>query len=238
MIIRKHFRIKETVTTIIADKKYIPLAEQEILYQRKCLEEYILCYPQFALTFNPFPVGTDAPKIVQRMADASAKMEVGPMAAVAGAISEYAVRAMIQAGASHAIVDNGGDIALYIDRPVTVGVYSGRRKLNDFALRFLPESTLIGICTSSANIGPSISLGKADAATVISKDVILADAAATALGNQIQNQDNTVIKAAFKKFLNSGIQGMIIIIEDTIGFAGDIPEIIKMPVDIALITKP
>ena len=238
MIRRKKFTIKETVSTIIADEKYIPLAEQEICLQRKYLEEYILRYPQFARTFKPFPVGSDAPEIVQRMAESSAKMRVGPMAAVAGAISEYAVRSMIKAGASHAIVDNGGDIALYIDRPFTVGLYSGRKKLKDIALRFLPESTLIGISTSSATIGPSISLGKADATTVISKDVILADAAATALGNQILNQDNIAIKATFEKFLNSGIQGMIIIIEDTIGFAGDIPEIVNMPVDIGLITKP
>ena len=45
------------------------------------------------------------------------------MASVAGIIAEYAVKAMISKGAKHAIVDNGGDIAIFSDKKINVGIY-------------------------------------------------------------------------------------------------------------------
>ena len=46
------------------------------------------------------------------MADASNTFGIGPMSAVAGTIAAIAVEAMVDAGATYAIPDNGDDIAL------------------------------------------------------------------------------------------------------------------------------
>ena len=49
-------------------------------------------------------------KSSRRMVKAGNTMSIGPMSAVAGTISALAVEAMVEAGATYAIVDNGGDI--------------------------------------------------------------------------------------------------------------------------------
>jgi ApbE superfamily uncharacterized protein (UPF0280 family) len=56
-----------------------------------------------------------------------------------------------------------------------------------------PISEVLGICTSSATVGPSISFGIADAVTVFSHDVALADAWATAICNEIRPDDTSVL---------------------------------------------
>jgi len=234
---RHKFEIKETIATIISDEKFIPVGEHEILRQRDYLEDYIRKDPFFCCTLKPYGVSHEAPEIVRRMAEAAAKVGVGPMASVAGAIAEYAVRAMVEAGAAHAIVDNGGDIAMYISHPVIVGIYAGNIKIKNIGLRFQPQEDIIGVCTSSATIGPSLSFGDADAATVMSKDVILADAVATALGNSINKKERKLIENALNTLMIDGIDGMIAIKEDVIGICGDLPEMIKINVDYDFITK-
>lgn len=234
---RKLIRIRETIATIISDEEFIPVGEQEIMRQRSFLESYISHDPLFYRTLKPYAVPDEAPEIIRRMADAASKMGVGPMASVAGAIAEYAVRAMVEAGAAHVLVDNGGDIAMYISHPVIVGIYAGDIKVKNIGLRFQPLENIIGICTSSATIGPSLSFGMADAATVISKDVILADAAATALGNSIREKSKESIEKSLASIMNDEIDSMIVIIKDTIGICGILPEIVKVNVDYELITK-
>lgn len=76
-----------------------------------------------------------------------------------------------------------------------------------------------GICTSSGTVGHSLSFGKADAAVVISKDVVIADAAATATANVVKS------KKDMERGLNAamsipGVEGVVIIIEDKIGAYG------------------
>ena len=107
------------------------------------------------------------------MIETSAIIGVGPMACVAGAIAGFAVQAMIDAGATYAIVDNGGDICILNDEPAVVGIYAGSSPFRDIALEIPARSSPLGICTSSGTVGPSISFGCADAATVISEDVAL-----------------------------------------------------------------
>lgn len=229
---RKAFRVKETIATIIAEKRFIEKAEAEIFRQRKFIEDYILEFPIFRTTLEPFPVSPDAPEVVRRMAEASAKVNVGPMAAVAGAIAEFALKAMTGAGAAHAIVDNGGDIAMALSYPVTVGIFTGPAKIKDIGLRFRPRSGIIGVCTSSGTVGHSLSFGRADAATVISPDVCLADAAATALGNAVKDKNPALIEEAMKGLLAENIEGMLVVMDDLIGMSGNLPEIIRVQTDI------
>ena len=56
-----------------------------------------------------------------------------------------------------------------------------------------PTSEILGICTSSGTVGPSISFGIADAVTVFSRDVALSDAWATAICNEIRPDDRSVL---------------------------------------------
>ncbi len=190
-LIRHPIRLKETFATVIAEERFIELAEQTLAATRETIEAYIVRQPEFRTALKPLAVEAEAPAVIRLMAAAAARADVGPMAAVAGAIAQYTVEALVAAGASYVIVDNGGDIVLAIDRPVTVGIFTGPAKIKDIALRFLPRPGIFSVCTSSGTVGHSLSFGRADAATVIAGDGYLADAMATALGNRISKPQRT-----------------------------------------------
>jgi hypothetical protein len=236
-IVRKTIRVRQTIATITAEDRFIAVAEREILRQRAELEAYIRCDPRFGRSLEPCAVRRGAPEIARRMAEAAARVGVGPMAAVAGAIAEYAVRAMVEAGARHAIVDNGGDIALILDRPVILALYTGRDVPLDLGLHLQPRSHLFGVCTSSATVGHSLSFGRADAATVIAGDVVLADAAATALGNRLTRPHAPTIRSALNSLLLDGIDCLIAVVGRRIGWCGDLPDLVRVDLPWHRITK-
>ncbi|MGQ9618979.1 MAG: hypothetical protein ACUVUG_08490 [Candidatus Aminicenantia bacterium] len=75
-------------------------------------------------------------------------------------------------------------------------------------------------------INERIKKGKAtDSATVISEDPILADAVATAVCNSVKEKNPQKIENAINNFLIAGIEGIIVVFEELIGFGGEIPEI-------------
>ncbi|GAH70559.1 unnamed protein product, partial [marine sediment metagenome] len=89
------------------------------------------------------------------------------------------------------IIENGGDIFLKSLKKRMIGIYAGKSPLSGrIGLEISGEETPIGICTSSGTVGHSLSYGKADAVIVLSPSATLADAAATAIGNVITQQDN------------------------------------------------
>lgn len=222
-ILREHFQLKETIVTISArQERHIEVAKKSIREQRKYLEDFIEKDPFFQLTLDPYDLETDdAPDIVQQMTRCSAVFGIGPMSAVAGAIAKFAVEAMMEAGATYAMVDNGGDISILNDLPVLVGIYAGASPIKDLAFEVPSRTTPQGICTSSGTVGPSISFGCADAATVISKDPALADAAATALGNAVQ-ADNA-LEECFKAIDRPGIDGALVIRGEKMAMWGELP---------------
>jgi ApbE superfamily uncharacterized protein (UPF0280 family) len=234
---RHHLQIGETIATVIAHPEYIPVAEKAIHEARFQIESYISQHPYFGTSHEPVEVGSGAPDIIKRMAEASQQVGVGPMASVAGAIAEYTVKQMIAAGASHAIFDNGGDIAMYLEYPIIAGIYTGSRGLNGLGLRITQTKTILGLCTSSATVGHSLSYGKTDASIIYSEDVILADAAATALGNAVSQKDTRLIESSLNKIMIDGIKGAMVTIEDTIGVCGHLPELVRANVDFELISK-
>lgn len=237
MIERARFQEKETIVTIIAERRFIDVAKKDILSSRNELEAFIRDDPFFRLTYEPYPCPGDVPEIVRRMCDASKMAGVGPMASVAGAIAELAVEEMVDAGADHAIVDNGGDIALHIDRPVTVGVYTGESKIKDLAFRIEPACGNIGVCTSSGTVGPSVSLGNADAAVVFAGSATVADAFATALGNAIMKDEKGNVERAIKEFKMNGVDGIMVVTRNHLATRGRLPEIMRSKVNCDLITK-
>lgn len=120
------YQVKETIVTVIADEACHPACLAAIRRARADLELFIARDPFFQSTLEPYDCPANAPAIVRRMCVATAQVNVGPMAAVAGTIAEAAVDAMARAGATYALVDNGGDIALLNDEVVTIGIYAWR----------------------------------------------------------------------------------------------------------------
>ena len=236
--IKEHFQLKETIVTIAADEHaHIEAAKEAIRVHRAALEMFILSEPYFQLTLEPYECPKIAPKVVRRMIKAGNTMGIGPMSAVAGTISALAVEAMVEAGAKYAIVDNGGDIALINDRPVVVGIYAGQSPIKNLGLIFEPRDSITGVCTSAGTVGPSISFGMADAAAIFSDDVSLADAAATALGNEVG-----IGKESVEASLNAikgvpGIKGALVIQGEYMGMWGQVPKITQAHVKYEYITK-
>jgi ApbE superfamily uncharacterized protein (UPF0280 family) len=236
-ILREHFQLKETIVTISArEERHIEVAKKSIREQRKYLEDFIEKDPFFQLTLDPYDLEIDdAPDIVQQMTRCSAVFGIGPMSAVAGTIAKFAVEAMMEAGATYAMVDNGGDISILNDQPVLVGIYAGASPIKDLAFEVPSRTTPLGICTSSGTVGPSISFGCADAATVISEDPALADAAATALGNAVQ-ADNA-LEECFRVIGRKGIDGALVIRGEEMAMWGELPTLRRARGVVGRITK-
>lgn len=236
--IKEHFQLRETIVTIAADDPaHIEAAKEAIRVHRAALETYILSDPYFQFTLEPYECPENTPEVVRRMVKAGNNMGIGPMSAVAGTISALAVEAMVKAGAKYAIVDNGGDIALINDRPVVVGIYAGQSPIKNLGLIFEPRDSITGVCTSAGTVGPSISFGMADAAAIFSDDVSLADAAATALGNEV-GVGKEAVEASFKVVKAvPGIKGALVIQGEYIGMWGKMPKITRAEVRHEYITK-
>jgi ApbE superfamily uncharacterized protein (UPF0280 family) len=227
MIVREHFELRETAVTIVADERYVPEAKSSIFESRRVLEQFIAEDPFFRSTLEPYQECKGAPRLIARMCDAARAANVGPMAAVAGAVAEAAVEAMVAAGSTHALVDNGGDIAMVLDREVDIGIYAGRSRFSELAFRFEPVDHVMGICTSSATVGPSISFGVADAAIVISDNVALADACATMVGNMVVSNEDALLAGVVTRLKKvDGVTGCCVIVGDKIAMKGTLPRMV------------
>jgi ApbE superfamily uncharacterized protein (UPF0280 family) len=236
-ILCEHFQLKETIVTIFARERcQIDAAKASIRVQRANLENFIRTDPFFQITFDPYSLLDEkAPCIVKRMVEAGAAFGIGPMAAVAGSIAESAVEAMMGEGADYAVVDNGGDICILNDVPLIVGIYAGSSPIKDLAFQLGPRKRPIGICTSSGTVGPSISFGWADAAVVISQDVVLADAAATALGNAVTVDGP--LDECFNAIDRPGVDGAMIIRGGKMALWRELPPLVRARVGADRITR-
>ena len=236
-ILREHFQCKETIVTIFAKESgHIDAAKRSIREQRAYLEEFIREDPFFQITLEPYDLRADgAPEIVRRMIDKSALFGIGPMSAVAGAIAGFAVQAMMDEGAAYAVVDNGGDISILNDLPIVVGIYAGSSSIQNLAFELPARRAPLGVCTSSGSVGPSISFGFADAAVVISDDVALADAAATALGNAVTA--NGPLQECFSAIDRLGIDGAMVIRGEEMALWRQLPPMRRARVSTERITR-
>jgi ApbE superfamily uncharacterized protein (UPF0280 family) len=232
-MIREPFRFRQTIATILADDPgHIAAAKEGMIQARQVLEAYIARDPFFQVTFDPYTPDSDE-GIIRRMAEAAGRAGVGPMAAVAGAIAWAGIEAMADAGAAFGVIDNGGDIALISDRPVRVGVHAAEALLsNRIAFVVPPQKNILGICTSSASVGPSVSFGTADAVTVFAADVALADAWATSVCNQIRRDDQSVLE----RIDSSEVSGIFAIMGEILVKWGDLPPLVPAKVDEQLIS--
>jgi ApbE superfamily uncharacterized protein (UPF0280 family) len=229
ILIKENFTEKESQCTIISDRaEAVEAAKESIRRSRFELELYVRANPKFLYTLTPIPA-PEKPLVAKLMAQAAAKADVGPMAAVAGAIADLAVLDMKRAGCMVAVVENGGEIMADSDQPVDVAVAAGQEPLSKrfgFRLTEFP----IAVATSSGRFSHAFSFGDAEAATVFAKDAALADAAATAVGNVVKGEDaEAAIQAGIKRGLSiEGIEGVLVIYKGKVGTAGKIPQMIKV----------
>jgi len=193
------------------------------------LDEYIDSNPKFLSSLTPLKIRDEDPVIIRTMKKYALEVGIGPMAGIAGLFAEKVGKSILNRYKTNkVIVENGGDIFLANDEECITGIYAGKESSfsGKIGLKIKPKNTPLGICTSSATVGPSLSMGKADAVVVTADSTILADIMATALGNKIQDGKN--INKAIKYGKNiKGIRGIIIIKEDNIGIWGDV-EIVKI----------
>jgi ApbE superfamily uncharacterized protein (UPF0280 family) len=200
---------------------------REIVRQRAILEEYIRLHPHFHHSLEPVAVKAGAPEVARRMAWAAAKVGVGPMAAVAGAMAQLAVEAGLKAGAGEAIVDNGGDIYLQTFEPLIIGLFPGEsEQIGRLAFSLQASDTPLSICSSSGKMGHSLSLGQCDLATIVAKDAALADAAATRAANLVKTVAD--VEPALNHLVAvDGISGVMIVKDGHVGLAGKLPPLVK-----------
>jgi ApbE superfamily uncharacterized protein (UPF0280 family) len=219
----KSFRVvvKETDLHIHAESDLTVRASEIVAQYRGYIEGYIRRHPIFLESLVPISIDDPAPSIVSEMILAAKIAGVGPMAAVAGAIAANVGRDLLS-HTSQVIVENGGDVFAKTHQPLLMGIYAGFSPLSlNIGLRLECDNDPVGICTSSGTVGHSLSKGKADAVCVVSPNCILADAAATAIGNVIQSPTDISPAIEFGRTI-TGVSGLVIIVGDRIGCWGKV----------------
>lgn len=151
---------------------------------RRQMDAYLLMDPQYKAALTPYDAGLEAPGILKEMSRISHKTGIGPMSAVAGAVAKHVADFL---GTKEVIVENGGDIYAKATSDMDISVFAGQSPLSEKVGLHIPAAAFpCGICTSSGTVGPSLSLGRADAMMIVCQDVLLADSYATAMANRIK----------------------------------------------------
>lgn len=214
--------IKESDLFVFAASDLSSETRASLLRHRADLEEFIARQPRFRTSFKPYAVPEGSPPVVTLMAEAAARVGVGPMAAVAGAIAELVGKDLAPLS-QEAIVENGGDIYIRSGRTRRVGVFAARSSYSGRLVLRIPPAPLegLGVCTSSATVGPSYSAGSADSALVVAQSAALADAAASVLGNRVKSPGH-IEPAMSEVAAIEGVMGCMVIVGEDLGVRGDL----------------
>lgn len=229
---KMEFHWKETHMELQCDVEIaFKSAKSAVMNSRILLEQYILKYPTFVTTLEPVEVDLNAPEFIRDMMSAGIVAGVGPMAAVAGGLSEIATRAMVVQKAKLALAENGGDISVKGSIPVTIGVDAGESSIaKNLAFKIKANDLPLGICTSGGSMGHSLSLGVADAVVVFSASAFLSDAAATSIANYVKSNDpeGSIQNALERAEYIDGVRGCMIVSGELVGITGKIPETVEV----------
>ncbi|HIQ38691.1 MAG TPA: UPF0280 family protein [Methanothermococcus okinawensis] len=210
---------------------YIEIAKGVLLRERLLLENYIARRPEFLTSYEPLEVEEDAPRIVKLMARSGENADVGPMAAVAGSISQIIVEDVSNYGCRNIISNNGGDIALKSTEDVVVGLYAGNSPISSEIGFKIDRDRAIdgyGVCTSSGTVGHSVSFGNADAVVVFAEESSIADGAATSIGNFAVGPPEEAINRSLERAeCIEGIDGVFVVVGEYAGKVGRVPKLVK-----------
>jgi uncharacterized protein len=209
--------VKETDLQILTDKPVDKeFVQEKIRSYRWDIENYIFKDARFQASLKPLEVELNARPIIKEMSLAAKQANVGPMAAVAGAVAQFLGKDLMKHGYKDVIIENGGDIFLKTTKALKIGIYAGRSKLwKGLSLRICPETIPLGICTSSGTVGHSLSFGCADSVVILSKNVSLADAVATATCNLVGSKEDLTKALNFARSIK-GISGVVIVLRNNL----------------------
>ena len=143
--------------------------------------------PRLRAAFGPDPEG-DVARTMLRATRPFAPTFVTPMAAVAGAVADHVLAAMLTGdhGLTRAYANNGGDIALWTGAaPYTLAICENPVSGDAGAQAMIGAGDGIGGVATSGWRGRSHSLGIADAVTVLARTAAQADVAATLIANAV-----------------------------------------------------
>jgi hypothetical protein len=160
-----------------------------------CAELPLLRAP--AAPDSPQAAGATARRMQAAVAPHAVEMFITPMAAVAGAVAEEVLAAMLDAAdLPRAYVNDGGDIALHLapGERIAAGLVDRPDQPSLFARAVIEAAAPVrGIATSGWR-GRSHSLGIADAVTVLADTASAADAAATVIANAVDLPGHLAIR--------------------------------------------
>ncbi|MDH5687058.1 MAG: UPF0280 family protein [Candidatus Bathyarchaeota archaeon] len=213
------------------NREAILQAIEDIRLHRETLVEYIRHNPEFQYALEPLKAEDDVPIIVKRMTESSRLANVGPMASVAGTLADLGLEAMLKHKAKVALVENGGEIAAYSERPITLAILSSSLDLSGkIGFHIVPEECPLGIATSSSKTEHAISFGLADSVTAVAGNASLADAAATAICNSVLGDNvKKSIQLGLRRCLEiPGVRGALVIREGHSGLIGRLPRVITV----------
>lgn len=218
-LITRKILVKQTDLLVSGFTDLEEEAKSLVYKYRRQLEDYIGKHPSFVRAFCPFKRDPFAPRIVNSMIEAGSRANVGPMAAVAGAIAEYVGLGLLPYSRD-VVVENGGDVFIRskVRREMLLLAESSDFTCMKIAIQPSPEP--VGVCTSSGKLGHSLSYGKADAVMVVGPTASMADAAATGIANLIRSPSD--IKKGLDRAQEIGALGALILIEDQMGAWGNI----------------
>lgn len=137
-------------------------------------------------------------RVARRMDDAArphTNVFVTRMAAVAGAVADEVLAAMLQATPlDRASVNNGGDIAVHLCSSQDYSIAMSGLDGCDLGRIAIRASDKIGGIATSGRGGRSLSLGIADSVTVLASNAAMADVAATLIANAVDLPGHPAIR--------------------------------------------
>ncbi len=191
------------------------IIEQRVETLYSILEQFNSRNHGFFDSLNPMSFDKPVPELIGLMNRASEKAGVGPMASVAGLVSDEILK-IIMENCSAGFVENGGDVAVNCDREMNVTVFPGWGD-DSAVIGFRVPAGTYGITTSSGRYGPSFSEGEADMVSVASDTAAEADAFSTSIGNRI------VEGADVQRLIDSydGLRAVAVMWKGQIWYKGD-----------------
>ena len=212
--------IEETDLWVAAQEDLgAPMADHVRLLRGQ-IKTYAAVHPEFLTSLEPLEASPGAPEIIRRMCRAGTMTGVGPMAAVAGTLSQLLAEHFHERSPD-LMIENGGDTYLYSTRDRHIGILNMPDQAVRLCVPVAAGDFPCSFCASSATIGHSLSFGKADLVVVRSKDAALADAAATALANALTGAlAMDAVLAQAQKWEPLGLDGVFTQCEGKIGVWG------------------
>lgn len=150
------------------------------------LEELVAELPHLRRPLGSHAFEGDVARRMESAVRPFAGLFVTPMAAVAGAVADEILAAMLSAAdVSRAAVNNGGDIAFYLAPDhrfdLAISAHTGR----ELGRVEIDAAQAIGGIATSGRHGRSLSMGIADSVTALARTAAAADAAATLIASAV-----------------------------------------------------